>query len=59
MPANTTATVHLPFPVDTVVLEGGRPAGEAECAVPLDRVDRCALYEVGVGRYVFSVEKER
>lgn len=48
IPANVTATVHVPAPEEWMVTEGGRPAAEAEGVTPAG-----SAFEVGSGRYRF------
>ncbi len=53
IPANTTATVHVPAPDGAAVTEGGLPAGEAAEVTPLRREGGAAVFAVGSGSYRF------
>jgi alpha-L-rhamnosidase len=53
IPANTTATLHLPASDASAVTEGGKPAAEAE-GVKFVKMDAGAgVYELGSGSYEF------
>jgi alpha-L-rhamnosidase len=55
IPANATATVHLPAADPAAIKEGGKPATEAE-GVKLLRSDGGeSVFEVGAGQYRFSM----
>lgn len=54
VPANTTATVHVPVSADAVVWESGKPAESAESVIPVGREKDAAIYEVGSGEYHFT-----
>ncbi len=55
VPANTTATLRLPVAdAQTVVTEGGIPAGEADGIEYIGYEDGCKVYRLGSGQYVFS-----
>lgn len=53
VPANTTATLHVPAREASAVTEGGKPAGEAEGVKFVRMADGAAVYEVGSGTYRF------
>jgi alpha-L-rhamnosidase len=53
IPANATATVHVPSAEDTDVTEGGKPAGNAEGVKLLRREDGATVFAVGSGEYDF------
>lgn len=53
IPANTTATVHIPADKDEVS-ESGRPAKNAEGVFYRGREDGVAVYQVGSGNYLFE-----
>jgi alpha-L-rhamnosidase len=53
IPANTTATVHVPSADAAAVTEGGRPAAKAQGVRFLRMEDAAAVYEIGSGRYRF------
>lgn len=56
IPANTTATVHVPADTRWAVTESGVPAHDAP-GVTLDRVDDGeVVYRIGSGRYRFTVD---
>jgi alpha-L-rhamnosidase len=55
IPANTTATVHVPASDPAHVTEDGRPAGDVEGVAFLRRHGPHALFHVGSGRYRFAV----
>jgi alpha-L-rhamnosidase len=54
IPANVTALVFVPAAEGEKVLEGGKPAEEAEGVKPLRRETGRAVFEVGSGRFVFT-----
>jgi alpha-L-rhamnosidase len=54
IPANTTATVHVPTPDPDAVREGDLPAYRAEGVKLLRREAAAAVYLVGSGEYHFS-----
>ena len=54
VPANTTATVHVPAKDAAAVTEGGRPAGQAEGVRFLRMDSGAAVYEIGAGTYRFA-----
>ena len=54
IPANTTATVHLPTGRQEEVREGSAAAAKARGVTFLRREKDRALYRVGSGSYVFS-----
>ena len=56
VPPNTTATVHIPAKVTSVVTESGEPASEAEGITFLRMEDGLALFELGSGTYAFESE---
>jgi alpha-L-rhamnosidase len=56
VPANTTATLFLPAAPEAGVLEGGRPAGQAD-GVRFVRLETGrAVYELESGRYEFRAD---
>ena len=54
IPANTTATVHLPQADLKTVLEGGRPLTKATGINRSWQQEKTAVIDVGSGRYEFS-----
>jgi alpha-L-rhamnosidase len=54
VPANTTATVHVPTSDPKAVTESGKPAAQAEGIVSASANDGFAVYEVGSGDYQFE-----
>lgn len=54
IPANTTATVHIPAHSHLNVYEGGKRAGQAAGVKFLRMEDGHALFEVGSGLYTFT-----
>lgn len=54
IPANTTATVYVPFRDAKSVTESGQPAAQADGVTFLRMEDDSALYEVGSGFYQFG-----
>ena len=57
IPANTTATVHVPAKNAESVREGGCPASKALGVTFLRMEDGAAVYEVTSGRYNFRSDK--
>jgi alpha-L-rhamnosidase len=57
IPANTTATVHVPARDPRRITEGGRPAMAAEGVTFVGSRERCALFDIGSGRYRFAVDE--
>ena len=57
IPANTTATVHLPTVEVEAVTEGGRPLAEAEEIVITGQRGGESLLELGSGVYAFAIGK--
>lgn len=55
IPANATATVHVPARDVTTVTESGRPAGRAPGVSFLRMEGNAAVFAVGSGRYEFTV----
>lgn len=55
IPANTTATVHIPTSPDTKIWESDQPAEHAEGISLLRRDQHIAIYEVSSGDYHFTV----
>ncbi|MBN1417194.1 MAG: family 78 glycoside hydrolase catalytic domain [Planctomycetes bacterium] len=55
IPANATATVHIPGGDPAKVKEGGKPASDADGVTLLRSDPRAAVYRVGSGRYRFEV----
>ena len=56
IPPNTTAVVCVPTKAGTGVLESGKPAAQATGVKYLRWENGAGMYEVGSGRYNFSVE---
>jgi alpha-L-rhamnosidase len=56
VPANTTATLHLPARSLEAVRENGRPAAGAEGLRLVGFADGQATFELGSGRYSFETE---
>ena len=54
VPANTSATIHVPTSDATKVLESGQPAAEAASVTPAGTGDNAAVYHVESGEYVFT-----
>lgn len=54
IPANTTATVHVPASDATSVTEGAQPARDAKGVKFLREEAGAAVFEVGSGRYAFT-----
>jgi alpha-L-rhamnosidase len=54
IPANTTATVHIPAASASAVLEGDSPAGSAKGVKLLKTKSGEAIYEIGSGDYTFN-----
>ena len=55
IPANTSATVHVPASDPARVSEGGAPAREAEGVSFLRVEEGAAIFRVVAGRYRFTV----
>jgi alpha-L-rhamnosidase len=58
VPANTTATVHVPAKNAEGVTESGKPAEKADGVKFLRMENGAAVYEIGSGCYRFSSKKE-
>ncbi|HLR97635.1 MAG TPA: family 78 glycoside hydrolase catalytic domain [Jiangellaceae bacterium] len=56
VPANTTATVHVPTKSRWAVTEGGSPAADAEAVEFIEMSGDAAVFEVGSGDYNFAVD---
>ncbi len=56
VPANTTATLHLPAPSGEAVTEGGRPAAQAEGVTLVGYEDGKVIFELESGRYAFETD---
>ena len=56
IPANASATVHVPAPEGARIEEGGKPAAEAEGVSFKGREGGWAVFEVGSGSYTFLVK---
>jgi alpha-L-rhamnosidase len=54
VPANTTATVHVPVVKSGVVTESGKPVSQVEGVRLLRRESNSIVYAVGSGRYSFG-----
>jgi alpha-L-rhamnosidase len=55
VPANTTATVHLPAGPGAQITEGGKPVSPAKGIRPVAGDDSTAMFELGSGSYLFKV----
>jgi alpha-L-rhamnosidase len=55
IPANSTATIHVPAPSPRVVTESGRPAARAPGLRYRGQSNGCAVFEAGSGTYRFAV----
>lgn len=55
VPANTSATVHVPATPGQIVTESGRPVSAAEGVTFIRSDSNAAVYEVGSGKYAFVV----
>ena len=53
IPANTTATVHVPAKAETGVTESGKPAAKAMGVKFLRMENGAAVFAVGSGTYQF------
>ena len=58
VPANTSATIHVPTSDATKVLESGKPAAEARSVTPAGTTNSEAVYHVESGEYVFTAPLE-
>ncbi|OGV70783.1 MAG: hypothetical protein A2283_21210 [Lentisphaerae bacterium RIFOXYA12_FULL_48_11] len=56
IPVNTTASVHVPATVTSMIKEGNRPVSESNGVKLLRRGEETAVFEVGSGNYRFVVE---
>ncbi|MCX6345986.1 MAG: family 78 glycoside hydrolase catalytic domain [Armatimonadetes bacterium] len=56
IPANTTATVYIPAKDPASVTESGKPAASAEGVKFMKMDGKCAVFEVGSGKYAFGVK---
>ena len=54
IPANTTATVHVPAKQPRLVREGNSPANRSQSVKYLRQEAGAAVYRVGSGRYRFQ-----
>jgi len=54
IPANTTATVHIPTANPSGILEGGKPAPQAEGVRLIGKQGSEVLFEIGSGTYRFT-----
>jgi len=54
VPANSSATVHIPSGAADGITEGDRPAGEAEGVKLLRSADQTTVFAVGSGTYRFT-----
>jgi alpha-L-rhamnosidase len=54
IPANTTATVHIPAANPASILESGKPAPQAEGVRLIGKQDDVVLFEIGSGTYHFT-----
>jgi alpha-L-rhamnosidase len=55
LPANTTATIHVPAANPRAVTESGRPASNAPGLRYRGQAQGCAVFEAGSGTYRFVV----
>lgn len=55
VPANSTATVHLPAGPDATVTESGRPLGQGNGVSAIQRAAHETRCRIGSGRYSFEV----
>lgn len=55
VPANTTATLHLPTHSETDIMESGNPAADSEGVEFLDYKNGEAVYELVSGQYEFTM----
>lgn len=55
IPANTTATIHLPIADPSAVAEGGRPATQVDGVKACRSEAGQSLFEVGAGEYRFAI----
>ncbi len=56
VPANTTATLHMPCPEGCEVTENGVKADDAEGVTFVKKDDGVKIYNLGSGNYTFSVD---
>ncbi len=54
VPANTTATIHVPTKDPSRVSENGKPTAESHALKPLGEKDGCAVFEAAAGTYQFD-----
>jgi alpha-L-rhamnosidase len=54
IPANTTATVHIPAADPSAILEGRKPAPQAEGVRLIGAQGGEVLFEIGSGTYHFT-----
>jgi hypothetical protein len=54
IPANTSATVHVPTTQPTTVLEGGKPADQSQGVTFICACRNAATYRIESGRYTFT-----
>lgn len=54
VPPNTSATVYVPTKEGVPVMEGNRPAAEADGVETAGRLDGANIYKIGSGTYCFS-----
>ena len=54
IPANTTATVHVPAADAAQVTESGMPAAQAPGLEFVEMADGAAVYRAGSGQYLFE-----
>lgn len=57
IPANTTATVHLPATREAIIEEGGHDPDKSEGVQKITRDSRQATLSIGSGSYVFTVRQ--
>jgi len=54
VPANCTATVHIPDADPVAIREGGLPVADSEGVTLISATDGVSVFEVGSGRYAFT-----
>jgi alpha-L-rhamnosidase len=57
VPANTSATVHLPAVPGAVITESGKPVSGTKGIRSLVKDDNSVVFELGSGSYIFSVSE--
>ena len=59
VPVNTTAIIYLPVSSEKEVREGDRPATEVEGIRFMKIENGKALFEIGSGEYIFSINEHK